>query len=287
MNKAKNNIKSSTNSPMKSQNINQFIFIDSNKHEGLFQRADWSPCGWFFLVPCCQLSKGLEDKKQNIYGSYMFSRTDFQKPIMFYPTGDKVIIAKFSTSMYENKMYNSENNLEKSNKIIEEQPENGLDLEHNINQLDIESEENLKKINNENAYSAFDLSYNLSFILATYSSVIVYTTKSCSPLFKLENIHYAGLSDITWHSSGFNFCVSSLDGFITFCSLKQDDLGRKLSNDEILENKDILNKNIQKRKEFIIRKNINNQMNSHSKFKVTNKVTFKRKEKPIVKKVVN
>ena len=266
----KDSVKSS---PVKSQTINQFIFIDSNKQEGLFQRANWSPCGWFFLAPCCQLSKGFEDKKQNFYGSYMFSRTDFQKPVMFYPTGDKVIIAKFSNCLYERiKIENLKKS--ESNKIMEE-------LNEETNKLELESDE--KKHDSE-VDSPFDLSYNLSFILATYSSILVYTTKSVSPLFKLENIHYAGISDITWHSSGFNFCVSSLDGFITFCSLKQEDLGRKLTNQEMIQNEDVLNKNLKKREEFLFSKKAeNNPMNSHSRFKVTNKVTFSRKAKPAVK----
>ena len=233
-----------------SENITQNIFIDSNKLEGLFQRADWSPCGWFFLVPSAQFTTD-SDKKNTSYGSYMYSRTDFQKPLIFYPTENQVIIAKFSPCLYEAKTQAD------PNKIIEE--------------------------GKQHANSPFDLPFDLSFILATYSYILVYSTKQVSPLFKLDSIHYAGFSDISWHCSGYHFCVSSLDGFITFGSLKSQDLGNVIPHDTISQNPNIYNKNITKRIEFLSNKNSSAQ-HIESQFKITNKVTFTRKDNRVVNK---
>ena len=237
---------------------NQQFFTDSNKMEGLFQRADWSTCGWFFLTPCSQLSQELNGSKIKLNGAYLFSRSDLSTPIMFYPTEKQVIISKFSSRLYKKESINPsiEPASDNPNKIQEERDE----------QNDSES--------------PFDLPYNLSFVLGTYSGIMVYSTKSVSPLFKLEHTHYAGLSDIAWHPSGLNFCVSSLDGFITFCTIKESYFGSPMNSIELIGNPDILNLNLKRIDEFGKSKSNHLEgLKSRTNFCVSKKVTFIRKKK--------
>lgn len=264
----------------------QHMFVDSNKQEGLFQRGHWSPCGWFFLAPSGQFNAEGSDKKQLIFGSYMFSRTDFQVPLMFYPTDAQVVLARFSPVLYHRDHADLASNVKTvedgPDRIVEEKPEikSSLDNVLNGNSPVTENGAEIIESNKNESRSPFDLPYNLSFILATYSSVMVYSTKSVSPLFRLENIHYAGLSDITWHHSGFHFCVSSLDGFITFGSLKSADLGSGISGNELWNDSNVLNNNFAKRRDYLMnQKNHKQAIHSQSKFVISQKVTFTRREK--------
>ena len=214
----------------------KFLFIDSNKINAIFQRADWSPCGWFFLAPSGQLD--IDKTEENLQGAHLFSRSDLKRPLLFYPSDQPIILARFSKALYSFKGLNQEVN------------------------------------------SVFDLGYHLAFLLTSYSKISLYSTKSQSPLYSLENIHYAGLSDIAWHHSGRLFSVSSLDGFLTFCSVDKESIGNVIGTEE---SSNLIPNNVYlklKHEAFVARKEGKNLVPQNNSFSKVNKVSFVRKIKP-------
>ena len=251
------------------QSAKQFLFKETQGVEGIFQRADWSPCGDFFIAPSASIS--IEGNGIKADGAYLFWREDFKKPILFYQTKEQVLLARFSSCIYQQKGGSFERAKEVNRprrekielaKIKEEKEKFGpkivrkgpkvIEIKDSEEVLEIKQQKNSEMclnngqsgaiIEEENeteldcegfkTSSNFDLGYNLAFILGCYNSLDVYSTSSQSPLFRLENIHYAGISDIAWHPSGNNLCVSSMDGFITFCGFSSGVLGKTYSLSE-------------------------------------------------------
>ena len=298
------------------QSAKQFLFKETQGVEGIFQRADWSPCGDFCLAPSASIS--IEGNGIKADGAYLFWREDFKKPILFYQTKEQVLLARFSSCLYHQKGGSFERAKEvnrprrekielakikeekekfgpkivrKGPKVIEikdsvevhemkENKSSEMCLNNGQNRTIIE-EENEQNLDCEGfkTSSNFDLGYNLAFILGCYNSLDVYSTSSQSPLFRLENIHYAGISDIAWHPSGNNLCVSSMDGFITFCGLSSGVLGKTYS---LSETSQILGQNVflKAKLEGQQRKTMkNNNIPQPVKIIKINKALFTRKKK--------
>jgi chromatin assembly factor 1 subunit B len=70
------------------------------------------------------------------------------------------------------------------------------------------------------------LSYRYVFAIATEDSVFLYDTQSASPFAYVTDIHYSNLSDLSWSKDGRFLLVSSIDGFCTFISFKETELGK-------------------------------------------------------------
>lgn len=65
----------------------------------------------------------------------------------------------------------------------------------------------------------FDSPFMFLFAVASYNALTLYSTTSIAPLFRLQNIHYARISDLAWLGYSLVAC-SSMDGYITFASLE-------------------------------------------------------------------
>uniref|UniRef100_A0A8C5IIQ6 Chromatin assembly factor 1 subunit B n=1 Tax=Junco hyemalis TaxID=40217 RepID=A0A8C5IIQ6_JUNHY len=71
----------------------------------------------------------------------------------------------------------------------------------------------------------FSLPYRLVFAVASEDSVLFYDTEQSFPFGYVSNIHYHTLSDISWSSDGSFLAISSTDGYCSFVTFEEDELG--------------------------------------------------------------
>uniref|UniRef100_A0A8C3XZE3 CAF1B/HIR1 beta-propeller domain-containing protein n=1 Tax=Catharus ustulatus TaxID=91951 RepID=A0A8C3XZE3_CATUS len=71
----------------------------------------------------------------------------------------------------------------------------------------------------------FNLPYRLVFAVASEDSVLFYDTEQSFPFGYVSNIHYHTLSDISWSSDGSFLAISSTDGYCSFVTFEEDELG--------------------------------------------------------------
>ena len=63
------------------------------------------------------------------------------------------------------------------------------------------------------------------FAIATEDSVFFYDTQCMIPFSFVSDIHYSNLSDMSWSKNGRLLIITSIDGFCTFISFKENELG--------------------------------------------------------------
>jgi chromatin assembly factor 1 subunit B len=50
--------------------------------------------------------------------------------------------------------------------------------------------------------------------------LVLYDTQRLYPIFLLENLHLAPLTDVSWSNDGNSIFISSMDGYCSWISLK-------------------------------------------------------------------
>ena len=94
------------------------------------------------------------------------------------------------------------------------------------------------------------------FAVASEDSIILYDTQQPIPFAYITNIHYHTLSDLAWTPDGKTLAVSSTDGYVTFISFSDEELGKPYSNQvvEIRSRVDILQKEKEREQERLNKK---------------------------------
>lgn len=67
--------------------------------------------------------------------------------------------------------------------------------------------------------------YRIIFAIATQSSVILYDSSQLDPFGYISDIHYTRISDLSWSPDGRLLMISSTDGFCTFVTFEEGELG--------------------------------------------------------------
>lgn len=67
--------------------------------------------------------------------------------------------------------------------------------------------------------------YRIIFAIATQSSVILYDSSQLDPFGYISDIHYTRISDLSWSPDGRLLMISSTDGFCTFVTFQEGELG--------------------------------------------------------------
>ena len=67
--------------------------------------------------------------------------------------------------------------------------------------------------------------YRYIFAIATEDALYFYDTQCLMPFSFINGIHYSNLSDLSWSSNGRLVILTSIDGFCTFVSFKEGELG--------------------------------------------------------------
>lgn len=74
-------------------------------------------------------------------------------------------------------------------------------------------------------HCTFRFPYRIVFAVATQDSIIFYDTQQQTPFAYISDIHYSRLSDVTWSKDGRLLMVSSTDGYCTFVTFDEGEIG--------------------------------------------------------------
>lgn len=71
------------------------------------------------------------------------------------------------------------------------------------------------------------LPYRVVFAIATRNSIVVHDTEQQMPFGYVGNIHYTGITDITWSSDGRLLIASSSEGFCSVITFARGEIGEE------------------------------------------------------------
>jgi hypothetical protein len=74
--------------------------------------------------------------------------------------------------------------------------------------------------------AAKGLPYRSVFAVLTWDTVLIYDTIHSSPLAVVQGLHYCHLVDAVWSSDGRHLIVCSIDGYVSFLSFTEGELGK-------------------------------------------------------------
>lgn len=160
-----------------------------------FRRLCFSPDGFLLLVPSgvielpsSSLQNGSsETSLKPTNGTFVFLRDNFTEPIMYLPSGDQYSVTVRCCPVLFKK----------------------------------------RKSCSDDEKAIFDIPYRIVIAVATKRSVLFYDTEHAAPFAYVTDIHYTQLTDLSWSSDGLILIVSSTDGFCTFISFAEGELGER------------------------------------------------------------
>uniref|UniRef100_A0A2D4I4A4 Chromatin assembly factor 1 subunit B n=1 Tax=Micrurus lemniscatus lemniscatus TaxID=129467 RepID=A0A2D4I4A4_MICLE len=165
--------------------VKSYRMFHDDSMKSFFRRLTFTPDGSLLLVPA-----GCVESGENVMNTtYVFSRKNLKRPIAHLPCPGKATLAVRCCPVY-------------------------FELRSACNK-----EETSQKIGLTN------LPYRLVFAVASEDSVLFYDTQQTFPFGYVSNIHYHTLSDISWSSDGSFLAISSTDGYCSFVTFEEGELG--------------------------------------------------------------
>jgi len=168
--------------------------------QSFFRRMDMSPDGQLLVIPSGVLEIDGEATVKNC--TYVFSRTDLSRPVLYLPNREISVAVKFSPIKYELR------------------PVKRID--------DVEEEEGKPWTKYQ---TLFALPYRMVYAVATKNTIVFYDTQQAEPFARVSKIHYVSLNDLAWSCDGNMVVVSSTDGFCSVIKFTPDEIGT-VYNDE-------------------------------------------------------
>ncbi|ETE65853.1 Chromatin assembly factor 1 subunit B, partial [Ophiophagus hannah] len=169
----------------KKNQVKSYRMFHDDSMKSFFRRLTFTPDGSLLLVPA-----GCVESGENVMNTtYVFSRKNLKRPIAHLPCPGKATLAVRCCPVY-------------------------FELRSACNK-----EETSQKIGLTN------LPYRLVFAVASEDSVLFYDTQQTFPFGYVSNIHYHTLSDISWSSDGSFLAISSTDGYCSFVTFEEGELG--------------------------------------------------------------
>merc|ERR1719427_1474199 len=177
--------------------------------KGFFRRLSWSNDGELLVVPSGVIETDGDTKV--LHCSWVFSRVDLTRPALCLPTKDKYTIAvRFSPKLYA---------LRPVKKPNPPADNSGTPWEA--------------------ANSMFCLPYRLIYAVATLNAIMFYDTQQAAPFGRVSNVHYTGLTDLTWSPCGNIVFASSSDGFCSIITFSEGELGVEYKDPTLTVEKEV------------------------------------------------
>ncbi|XP_007423390.1 chromatin assembly factor 1 subunit B [Python bivittatus] len=174
--------------------VKSYRMFHDDSMKSFFRRLTFTPDGSLLLVPA-----GCVESGENVMNTtYVFSRKNLKRPIAHLPCPGKATLAVRCCPVYFEPR-SARNKEETSQKI-------GLT----------------------------NLPYRLVFAVASEDSVLFYDTQQTFPFGYVSNIHYHTLSDISWSSDGSFLAISSTDGYCSFVTFEEGELGIPLKEKPVI-----------------------------------------------------
>ncbi|KAK3711628.1 hypothetical protein QZH41_014058 [Actinostola sp. cb2023] len=166
-----------------------------------FRRPAFTPDGSLLIVPAGKI----EMSNQALNTTYVFTRGSPNKPVLYLPSPKKPTVAVRCCPLL-------------------------FDLKTNNKENDKENEQDI-------APPLFKIAYRMVFAVASLNSVLLYDTQHKVPFGYISNIHYSGISDVTWSNDGSVLVVCSTDGYCSLIHFHKGELGTpyKMTVKEVLE----------------------------------------------------
>ncbi|XP_065107439.1 chromatin assembly factor 1 subunit B [Paramisgurnus dabryanus] len=176
--------------------VKNYRMFHDDSMRSFFRRLTFTPDGSFLLAPA-----GCVEVGENVTNTtYVFSRKSFKRPIAHLPCPSKATLAVRCCPVFF--------------ELRTKKAEDG----------------SLKPVSN-----AFNLPYRLVFAVASEDSIYFYDTQQTVPFGYVSNIHYHTLSDLSWSRDGSFLAVSSTDGYCSFVSFEEGEIGTPLKERPPLE----------------------------------------------------
>ncbi|XP_048351387.1 chromatin assembly factor 1 subunit B [Sphaerodactylus townsendi] len=174
--------------------VKSYRMFHDDSMKSFFRRLTFTPDGSLLLAPA-----GCVESGENVTNTtYVFSRKNLKRPVAHLPCPGKATLAVRCCPVY-------------------------FELRSALNKEDTSPKIGL-----------INLPYRLVFAVASEDSVLFYDTQQSFPFGYVSNIHYHTLSDISWSSDGSFLAISSTDGYCSFVTFEEDELGTPLKNNPVL-----------------------------------------------------
>nr|XP_054484472.1 chromatin assembly factor 1 subunit B [Agelaius phoeniceus] len=164
-----------------------FRMFHDDSMKSFFRRLSFTPDGSYLLTPA-----GCVESGENVTNTtYVFSRNNLKRPVGHLPCPGKGTLAVRCCPVY----------------------------------FELRGASAEDEISPKSPPALFSLPYRLVFAVASEDSVLFYDTEQSFPFGYVSNIHYHTLSDISWSSDGSFLAISSTDGYCSFVTFEEDELG--------------------------------------------------------------
>ncbi|XP_063249662.1 chromatin assembly factor 1 subunit B [Prinia subflava] len=164
-----------------------FRMFHDDSMKSFFRRLSFTPDGSYLLAPA-----GCVESGENVTNTtYVFSRNNLKRPVGHLPCPGKGTLAVRCCPVY----------------------------------FELRGASAKDEISASSPPGLFNLPYRLVFAVASEDSVLFYDTEQSFPFGYVSNIHYHTLSDISWSSDGSFLAISSTDGYCSFVTFEEDELG--------------------------------------------------------------
>jgi len=170
--------------------------------KGFFRRLSWSPDGELLVAPSGVLESHESSKVQHC--CWVFTSVDLSKPVLCLPCKDKYsIVARFSPQFYKLRQV----------KVGKTEPsDTGKSWSE--------------------GRSLFALPYRMIYAVATQNAILFYDSQQSNPFGRVSNVHYQGLTDLSWSPCGNILVASSMDGFCSIVPFSPGELGEVIEKVE-------------------------------------------------------
>ena len=137
-----------------------------------------------------------EESSKMSHCSWVFSRVDMSRPVLCLPTKDKYTTAvRFNPKLFKLRSIKGA-----PKEASPDQPWTA-------------------------AKSLFALPYRLVYAVATQNAIMFYDTQQVAPFGRVSNVHYTGLTDLTWSPCGNILFASSSDGYCSIVTFAPGEIG--------------------------------------------------------------
>jgi len=186
--------KEETKEPTKEKEVR--LFHDET-FKGFFRRLSWSNDGEILVVPSGVIETDGDSKVTHC--TWVFSRVDLARPALCLPTKDKYTIAvRFNPKLFALRPV----------KKASPPPDSSSTAQPWVA-----------------ANSLFCLPYRMVYAVATQNAIMFYDTQQAAPFGRVSNVHYTGLTDLTWSPCGTIVFASSSDGYCSIITFSAGELG--------------------------------------------------------------
>ena len=176
--------------------------------QSFYRRLDFSPDGELLVIPSGVLEIDGETSIKSC--TYVFSRENFLKPVLYLPAKDISIAVRFSPIKYELRPIPRTDGIE----AVPGQPWTRYQ-------------------------TLFALPYRMIYAIATKNSVVFYDTQQAEPFARVSKIHFVSLNDLSWSADGQSLIVASTDGFCSVIKFNSNEIGTEYC--ELIDAEESLN----------------------------------------------